>query len=221
MKELMTILFKERVRSVNDKKAAFFDTQIHSDWAAAEYTQVQRDIIHRVISSAGLAPSMKILEPGCGTGRLTEIMARHVGPTGRVSAVDMSRKMALRCAGRVAGLGNVEVVHGRVEDGTVRRNGYDAVVCHNVFHHFPDKARALRSLTSGLREHGMVLIFHFLSMSEINDPWRKIHPAVLHDTMPPFPDMEALFRDVDMKIDLFSDGDDGYFLKASRSGANQ
>lgn len=199
-------------------KAAFFDTQIDSEWASARYTLSERQRLDEVLSSVGFAKGMKILEPGCGVGRLTEIMARKVGPEGFVLAVDMSKRMAERCSKRMAAFGNTEVMHAAMEDERLRPEGYDLVVCHNVFPHFRDKGAALRKFSTALKEDGGILIFHFLNSAQINDHRRKISRAVLHDTMPSFSEMKALLHSTGMKIHSFCDDDNGYVLDARLCG---
>ncbi|MEZ4584485.1 MAG: methyltransferase domain-containing protein [Caldilineaceae bacterium] len=41
----------------------------------------------------GIAPGMTVLDLGCGTGLFTAAMARMVGPTGTVHAVDVQQPM--------------------------------------------------------------------------------------------------------------------------------
>jgi demethylmenaquinone methyltransferase/2-methoxy-6-polyprenyl-1,4-benzoquinol methylase len=198
-------------------KAKFFDTQVNSTWASNEYTAAERVRIDQVMSAVDLHKGMSVLEPGCGVGRLTEIMAQKVGQQGKVLALDMSRSMAGSCASRMASYGNVGVTHAALEDRQLSLCGFDLVVCHNVFPHFADKERALRKMSSALSKNGRIVIFHFLSSSKINDIRRKISRAVLKDLMPTFSEMQSLFRAVDMKIDIYSDDLQGFLLSGSRS----
>ena len=49
---------------------------------------------------------------GCGTGYFTAILAELVGPTGRVTAIEVDADLAARSRGNLADLSYVEVVHG-------------------------------------------------------------------------------------------------------------
>ena len=195
-------------------KAAFFDTQVDNKWASADYTSAERQIIEQVIRSTGIGKGMNILEPGCGTGRLTEILARQVTCSGSVLALDMSRRMVDRCVKRVAEFEHAKVEHGVIEKQSLAHSTYDFVICHNVFHHFKDKSKALSTFTSTMKRGGKLLVFHFLNWSQINDKRRKIHPVVLHDTMPTFRDMQNLCQSVGMTVEHFSDNREGYLLRA-------
>ncbi|MEZ4558989.1 MAG: methyltransferase domain-containing protein [Caldilineaceae bacterium] len=50
----------------------------------------------------GIAPGMTVLDLGCGTGLFTAAMARMVGPTGTVHAVDVQQPMLDATAARLA-----------------------------------------------------------------------------------------------------------------------
>ncbi|MCB0158448.1 MAG: methyltransferase domain-containing protein [Caldilineaceae bacterium] len=50
----------------------------------------------------GIAPGMTVLDLGCGTGLFTTAMARMVGPTGTVHAVDVQQPMLDATAARLA-----------------------------------------------------------------------------------------------------------------------
>ena len=197
-------------------KSAFFDTQVDTAWASAPYTQQEHERIDQVLASAGLASGMNVLEPGSGTGRLTDIIAEKVGPLGLVCAVDISKKMVKRTSRRMAGVSNCRVFHCSVEEHVKTAQTYDLIICHNVFHHFQDKRTVLCALASVLKKGGKLLIFHFLSFDQINDPQRKIHPTVLNDTIPDLAEMESLCCSVGMGIDSYSDDEKGYLLTAGR-----
>jgi ubiquinone/menaquinone biosynthesis C-methylase UbiE len=199
---------------LDQAKAEFFDTQVESKWASADYTSTESRIIEKILRSSGIGKGMNILEPGCGTGRLTEILARQVTCSGSVLAVDMSRRMVDRCAKRIAEFEHAKAEHGVIEEQNLAHNTYDFVICHNVFHHFKDKSKALSTFASTMKKGGKLLIFHFLNWSQINDKLRKIHPAVLHDTMPVFPDMQKLCQSLGMTVENFSNSSEGYVLMA-------
>jgi 2-polyprenyl-3-methyl-5-hydroxy-6-metoxy-1,4-benzoquinol methylase len=46
-----------------------------------------------LVERLSLAPGMRVLDAGCGPGRLTIPVARAVGPTGEVIALDSQRAM--------------------------------------------------------------------------------------------------------------------------------
>jgi ubiquinone/menaquinone biosynthesis C-methylase UbiE len=199
----------------NDK-ATYFNSQVAAEWAATEYTPDELGKIDRMLSTAGLRPGMMVLEPGSGTGRLTEILSERVGSNGRVLALDISPRMVEASRKRLEGRTNVAVLCNRLEDLHLRPAELDLVICHQVFPHFDDKLAALQHMASALKPTGKLMIFHFIASSIINDRHRKAHPSVLNDMMPGPDEMERLMASVGLEVDLLSDDDEGYLLRAIR-----
>jgi ubiquinone/menaquinone biosynthesis C-methylase UbiE len=46
------------------------------------------DITRMAIELAGITPGMRVLDAGCGAGDVSLLLARRIGPTGEVIAVD-------------------------------------------------------------------------------------------------------------------------------------
>lgn len=199
---------------MNLAKAAFFDAQVGAPWAAAEYGQDEAPKIRRLVTEADLWTDLRVLEPGCGTGRLTEILADAVGPSGRVEALEISPRMVEASRKRLAARQNVVVHHVALEDYRDRGKGFDRIVCHQVFPHFDDKQLAVRRLAELLNPEGLVIVVHFINVAEINDVHRKAGTIVERDLMPPFDEMSQLFRLAGLAIDRFADDALGYLLRA-------
>jgi SAM-dependent methyltransferase len=103
------------------------------------------------VVGAELKPSDRVLEIGCGVGRLTRSLSTQVAS---VCALDVSERMLALAHQHNAGLSNVEWVLG---DGStlapVASDSVDACVSHVVFQHIPDPDVTL----SYVREIGRVL----------------------------------------------------------------
>lgn len=200
---------------MNRAKAGFFDSQVNEPWAASQFGEEERARIDRMLRHANLGTGSRVIEPGCGTGRLTEILSRAVGPTGLVLALDISSKMVEAARSRNASRYNVSIECGSVEGRSFDSRGFDLVICHNVFPHFDDKPAAVSHLTSALRIGGKFVVFHFMNSRGINDLHRKADPSVLHDLMPQASEMTRIFGSVGLEIETIQD-DDGYLLSSTR-----
>lgn len=199
---------------MNVAKAAFFDGQVNAPWAATEYGEDEAPKIRRLLTEAHIRDGLRLLEPGCGTGRLTEILAGAVGPSGRVDALEISPLMVEASRKRVAHRRNVRVHQVALEDYRDSGQGFDRIVCHQVFPHFDHKPAAVKRLADLLRPDGLVVIVHFINFAEINDVHRKAGTIVEHDLMPPFEEMGRLFHLAGLAIDRFADDGLGYILRA-------
>lgn len=201
---------------MNVSKADFFDSQVEADWARAEYCPEEIAKIDRMLQLANVKEGTRVLEPGCGAGRLTRMIAEKVGPDGRVIAIDISSRMMEACQRRLTAFRNVEFYCGAAEDLPVQNGTFDAVLCHNVFPHFDCKPSAVAHLASALTHGGKFIVCHFMDSSGINDLHRKAHPSVLNDLLPSETEMRVIFAAAGLQVEIFEDGD-GYLLVATRS----
>ncbi len=197
-------------------KAAYFDSQVDSAWASKEYTQEELAKISRMLGLANWKPDMSILEPGCGTGRLTEVLAKLAEGRGYILATDISQKMVQAAVERLGERKNVSVECTAVEALPVTAGQFDLVICHQVFPHFDDTRRALEFLAGCLKPFGRLVVLHFINSTQINDRHRKTDPSVVDDSMPTEEEMRSLFYATGFKIEVLEDDDRGYLLVAVR-----
>ncbi|MDI6811601.1 MAG: class I SAM-dependent methyltransferase [archaeon] len=172
--------------------------------------------LDRLFAETGPLEGLAILEPGCGTGRLTEILATKVGTKGHIVALDISPKMVETARRRMASRQNVEVHLAEVEAFPLQDGGFDLVLCHQVFPHFEDKEKALKILVRALKPGGRFIIFHFMNLSQINDLHRKAGTAVENDMMPMAEEMKHLFEVAGLKMEFLKDDSQGYIVSAKR-----
>jgi len=199
-------------------KATFFDAQVQAEWAAKAYQTEEMEKLERIFEITGSLSGLRLLEPGCGTGRLTEVLAERVGPSGRVVAMDISPQMVAAATRRLDGFDNVELYQGSIEAMVDRLGTFDHVICHQVFPHFTDRKAALETLARMLEPGGLLVISHFISIAEINDVHRNAGTAVADDLMPPAETMRRWCAKYRLCIDTWQDDDDGYLLCAKRDG---
>jgi SAM-dependent methyltransferase len=198
------------------EKIAYFDAQVYAPWSFDEYGEDEWEKLDRLFRYTGSLESIRILEPGCGTGRLTEILSDRVGPRGRVVALDISPKMAEESRRRLTGRPNAEIHLGALESYPLEPESFDLILCHQVFPHFEDKEKALKHMSRGLKRGGKLIVFHFIDFDRINDRHRKAGTAVEGDLMPSPEEMKDLFDKSGLEIDFLINDDRGYFLGSVR-----
>lgn len=106
---------------------------------------------------------MTVLEPGCGMGFFTLDLARRVGPSGRVIALDVQEKMlaGLRRRARRRGLdGRIDarLVSAESLGADDLAGAVDLVVVLHVAHEVPDQRRFFDELEGALKPQGQVLV---------------------------------------------------------------
>ncbi len=202
---------------MNISKAEYFDKHSSEAWACKEYTHEERTRIDRVLSLASWRPNMIILEPGCGSGRLTEILANKSQGMGFIYANDISGQMVLAAQERVGKRANVSIEQGAMEEIDLMENGIDLAFLHQVFPHFDDKKRALEIIANSMNPSACLIIHHFINSAQINDLHRKTDPAVMSDLMPDKAQIKALCNECGFQLQFFEDNDEGYVLIAAKS----
>jgi ubiquinone/menaquinone biosynthesis C-methylase UbiE len=117
-------------------------------------------ITRRLLSDAGLARDMRVLDVGCGTGDVSMLVADMVGSGGAVVAIDRS-KDALAIArerAQSAGHDNIEFREESAEAFTTRVP-FDFAIGRYVLVHQPDPASFIRAIAKNVRPGGVVA-FH-------------------------------------------------------------
>ena len=107
-----------------------------------------------LLRAAHLAPGMRVLDIAAGTGLVAEKALKIVGPTGHVTAADLSPAMAEKARERLRESKNASVA---VEDGQALSfpdESFDAVVCSLGLMFFPDPLRGLNEFHRVLRPGG-------------------------------------------------------------------
>ena len=115
-----------------------------SDWDEAEYAATGEDNVNQYISTdlgnicQGADPaSMRILEIGCGAGRMTKALAKLFG---EVHAVDISAEMIRIAKDRLAGVSNAFFYQNNGMDLAALPSGHvDFALSFIVFQHIPSK----------------------------------------------------------------------------------
>jgi SAM-dependent methyltransferase len=117
-------------------------------------------LTRQLFSEAGIAPGMRILDVGSGTGDVAFLAAEMVGVTGEVVGVDKA-PAALAVAQARAGARSLRNVSFREGDPTAIAfdRPFDAVVGRLILMYYADPAAALRKIAGHLRRGGM-LAFH-------------------------------------------------------------
>jgi len=195
-----------------EEKRRFFD-ETAPQWAHGAFDEDERPIAEWIVREAGIGAGMVVLEPGCGAGRMTRLLAEAVGPAGRVMACDISEKM-VEAARRNAAAENVRVYHGAAEDLDLPRRSVDVVLCFDVFPHFEEPADVLGVFRSILRPQGKLVIAHCPGRREVNERHRQAGHAVGADRLPEADAMRSLLKARGFAVERLIDEADRYYLVA-------
>lgn len=115
---------------------------------------------HRIVAQGRPQIGDRLLELGCGTGTLTHKLASAVGPSGRVTAVDLSNEM-LRMAGMSAGQSPCATVEFRKADfdgAEIEVGAFDGIYSKWAIELSSDVAALMRKMVSGLARRGRLVL---------------------------------------------------------------
>jgi ubiquinone/menaquinone biosynthesis C-methylase UbiE len=130
--------------------------------AAAEYDRafahVTRYFMPFVLRAAHIAAGMSVLDIAAGTGLSAETALSAVGPTGHVTAADVSPAMAERARERLGAARNASVLVEDAQALSFSDETFDAVVCNLGLMFFPEPARGLSEFRRVLRPGGRAAV---------------------------------------------------------------
>jgi trans-aconitate 2-methyltransferase len=130
------------------------------DWDAATYDKVADPMTRwgaAVLDRLPLRGDERVLDAGCGSGRVTELLVERL-PRGAVVALDGSPAMIEQARSRLARFGNrVEYVVADLGRPLPVAEPVDAILSTATFHWVPDHDAMFRSLAAVLRPGGRLV----------------------------------------------------------------
>ena len=133
----------------------------HTD---AEHERLIRQAAHvapiteRFFREAGIGPGQRVLDLGSGVGDVAMLLARMVGLSGEVVAIERDRSSIGKARARVleAGFQNVIFKESNVNE-IVDEKSFDAAVGRFILMYLPDPVATLRSISQVVRPGGVIV----------------------------------------------------------------
>jgi ubiquinone/menaquinone biosynthesis C-methylase UbiE len=118
---------------------------------------MQADLL---VLRAGLKPGMRVLDAGCGLGRVTVPAAIAVGDEGEVIAMDIQPAMldAARKRAKTAGLNNIRFMLTPIGEDNLPVNRFDRAFLVTVLGEIPDRLKAINEIAGSLKPGGILSI---------------------------------------------------------------
>jgi ubiquinone/menaquinone biosynthesis C-methylase UbiE len=99
-----------------------------------------------LVKLAAPEPGERVLDVACGTGIVARLATQYVGPTGRVTGLDLNSGMLTVARSASVGIENIEWREGNAMAMPLSDKTFDLVFCQQGLQFFPDRLACLREM---------------------------------------------------------------------------
>jgi SAM-dependent methyltransferase len=114
-----------------------------------------------------LSDKRRILDAGCGNGRVTALLRRYAHPSAEIVGVDVAA--ADVASQNLAGVDGVSIVQGDLLGDISALGCFDFIYCQEVLHHTSDPERGLRNLVARLDPGGEIAIYVYKRKAPVRE----------------------------------------------------
>ncbi|MHB8862654.1 MAG: class I SAM-dependent methyltransferase [Pirellulaceae bacterium] len=127
-----------------------------------------------MLANLGVRTGQTILDMGCGNGFYSLPLAKMVGATGRILAVDIQPEMLVMLRTRMEqeGIDNVSPILGSVHNPRVPAATVDLILLVDVYHEFSHPEPMLAAMRTALKPQGLLVLVEYRA----EDPEVPIQP---------------------------------------------
>jgi ubiquinone/menaquinone biosynthesis C-methylase UbiE len=139
-------------------------------------TRDQEEEPLKLLNSLKIQPGQTICDFGCGNGFHSLQLAKRVGPTGVVHAVDIQPEMLemLRERAGSRGLENIKPIVATAEESGLAPGTFDMVLMVDVYHELSNPPEILAAVHKSLKPDGRLVLVEFREEDE-NVPILPLH----------------------------------------------
>lgn len=129
-----------------------------------------------LVDSLELRPGDVVADIGCGTGYFSRRIARRLGETGKVFAVDIQPAMLQILTNSLAGTGltNIVPVLGTEKRPNLPPNSVDLALLVDVYHEFEYPYEMMSAITEALKPQGRVVVVEYRG-EDPRVPIKEVH----------------------------------------------
>ena len=125
--------------------------------------RIQEENPEEMLEQLDVQPGMTVCDMGCGDGYYTMELAKRVGPTGKVIAVDIQPEMLQELSRRCErnNLKNVEMILGLPHDPKLPTGKIDLILMVDVYHEFEYPYEMMLELSQALKVGGRIAFVEY------------------------------------------------------------
>jgi len=187
---------------MHDKHQQFYDS-LAAEWDLM-FTAEDLERLNDIVEQLNVKKGMDIIDLGCGTGVLFDMLRRKVGDNGSVTGVDFSFEMARKALCNFP-FPNINVVDADAISLPFADSSFDMAVAFAAFPHFSNQQKALDETHRVLKKNSKLYIIHLISSRELTEMHQKIGGVVAEDHIPPEDKLRKMFEDSKFKDVVIED----------------
>jgi ubiquinone/menaquinone biosynthesis C-methylase UbiE len=172
-----------------------------------------RDKQQAILEELDLKRGMVIADIGAGTGLFTIPLAKAVGDTGKVYAVEILQLFLDHIARRAAesGMSNIELVKANQKSAELPSRAIDLAFLCDTYHHIEYPKTYLSTIHAALREGGELVVIDLRRIPGKSPAWLLEHVRAGEEEI--IEEIEQAGFELAAKYELL---EDSYFLKFER-----
>ena len=185
---------------MDERRRKYFEEHV-DDWDKS-FTAEDLEILSFLIDSFDVKQNQKVVDLGCGTGVLFDILRRKVAPGGMVVGVDSCPGMVKKARQNFP-FENVYELDADVESLPLKEDIFDHAITFAAFAHFTYPGDVIKEVARVLKKSGHFFIIHLLGSEELQQHHSEIGGPVAGDHLPPDEELITLFEQAgftDIKI---------------------
>ena len=131
----------------------------------------------RIIAECGLKPGNAIADVGAGTGFMSLMFAKAVGPSGKVLAVDVADNFLkhIDATAKGRGIQNIQTIKATQETSNLPSDSVDIVFICDTYHHFEFPQKTLKTIYQAMHSGGSLLLIDFERIPGVTREWTLQH----------------------------------------------
>ena len=141
-----------------------------------------------LLTNLGVRSGMTICDMGCGNGFYSLPLAKLVGPSGRILAVDIQPEMLvmLRSRAEQAGIDNISPILGSIHSPRLPAGSADLILLVDVYHEFSHPVQMLAAMREALKPDGLLALVEFRA-EDAKVPIQPLHKMSKEQIMKELP----------------------------------
>lgn len=163
-------------------KSIFF-SEISGSWEEKHAGREELERLRLFSSHFRLRPGDRVLDAGCGSGRLIPVVCDQIGPDGSLVELDFAAAMLEIGKGKTNS-GNVTFVLGNAHSLPLPDMNFDKVIALALLPHLDDKAGTLAEFHRVLKPGGLLVLAHQMGREALNRLHGQSGEAVSRDMLP-------------------------------------